>query len=210
MKVNIISDNNSLIKYKLTKLKNKNTCTKEFRELIREVSILLCYEVMKDIKLIQKQIETPITKTVGYFYDENNYLFVPILRAGLGMVDGILKVIPNAKIGHIGLYRDEDTLLPVKYYYKMPSDIEKKEVIVLDPMLATGGSASATINFLKKDGVKRITLLCIISAPEGIKKINIEHPDVNIITAEVNDKLNENGYIVPGLGDAGDRMYGIK
>lgn len=210
MKVNIISDNNSLIKYKLTKLKNKNTCTKEFRELISEVSILLCYEVMKDIKLIQKQIETPITKTVGYFYDENNYLFVPILRAGLGMVDGILKVIPNAKIGHIGLYRDEDTLLPVKYYYKMPSDIEKKEVIVLDPMLATGGSASATINFLKKDGVKRITLLCIISAPEGIKKINIEHPDVNIITAEVNDKLNENGYIVPGLGDAGDRMYGIK
>lgn len=205
-----LGENNALIKHKLTILKDKKTGTKEFRELINEIAVLLCYEAMKDVHLDECEIETPLCKTKGYILNENKFAFIPILRAGLGMVDGVTKVIPNAKIGHIGLYRNEETLEPVKYYYKVPKDIEKREVILLDPMLATGGSVAASVNMLKEDGVKKIKFLCIIAAPEGIERLQKEHPDVNIYCAEVDDCLNENGYIVPGLGDAGDRIFGTK
>ena len=199
-----------LITHKLSILRDKRTGTKEFRELISEISILLCYEAMKDAKLHNIEIETPLEKYKTKSLNEDNYAFVPILRAGMSMVEGIIKVVPNAKIGHIGLYRNEDTLEPVEYYYKMPENIKKREVFVLDPMLATGGSAVATISKLKKDGVKKIKFLCIIAAPEGIKKINEVHPDVEIYCSCVDRKLNDIGYILPGLGDAGDRVYGTK
>ena len=208
MKVNVL--NHPLITHKLSILRNKNTGTKKFRELISEISILLCYEAMKDANLEEVEVETPLEKYKTKCLNEDNYAFVPILRAGMSMVEGIIKVVPNAKIGHIGLYRNEETLEPVEYYYKMPENINKREVFILDPMLATGGSASATISRLKKDGVKKIKFLCIISAPEGIKKINEEHPDVEIYTSSVDRKLNDVGYILPGLGDAGDRVYGTK
>ena len=165
---------------------------------------------MSDAKLEEVEIETPICKTKVKKLNENKYAFVPILRAGTGMLDGLLKAIPNAKIGHIGLYRNEETHNPVRYYYKMPKDIASREVIVLDPMLATGGSACDTITMLKEDGVKNIKFLCIIAAPEGIKKIEEIHPDVKIYTTAVDEKLKENAYIVPGLGDAGDRIFGTK
>ena len=177
--------NHPLITHKLSILRDKETGTKQFREIISEISILLCL-------------------------GEDEYAFVPILRAGMSMVDGIIKVIPNAKIGHIGLYRDKETLLPVEYYYKMPENINKREVFILDPMLATGGSAIATIDRLKKDGVKKIKFLCVLAAPEGIKKVKDAHKDVQIYCACVDEKLNEHSYIVPGLGDAGDRVYGTK
>ena len=208
MKVNVL--NHPLITHKLSILRNKNTGTKKFRELISEISVLLCYEALKDAKLDDVIVETPLEKYKTQTLNEDNYAFVPILRAGMSMVEGIIKVVPNAKIGHIGLYRNEETLEPVEYYYKMPENINKREVFILDPMLATGGSASATISRLKKDGVKKIKFLCIISAPEGIKKINEEHPDVEIYTSSVDRKLNDVGYILPGLGDAGDRVYGTK
>jgi uracil phosphoribosyltransferase len=201
---------NPLIKHKLTILRNKDTGTKEFRELVNEISMFVCYEAMRDTKLDKIKIETPMQKTDGYILDENNYAFIPILRAGIGMIDGLIKILPNAKIGHIGLYRNEETLEPVKYYYKVPKEIEKREVFLLDPMLATGGSAVAAIKMLKDEGVKKIKFLCIISAPEGIKRINEEHPDVEIYTASIDECLNEIGYIVPGLGDAGDRIFGTK
>ena len=165
---------------------------------------------MADARLQEVEIETPIGKTKAKKLDENQYAFVPILRAGTGMLDGLLRAMPNAKIGHVGLYRDEETLKPVRYYYKMPKDIANREVIVLDPMLATGGSASDTITMLKEDGVKKIKFLCILSAPEGIRKLEEIHPDVQIYTAALDEKLNEVGYIVPGLGDAGDRIFGTK
>lgn len=202
--------NNSLIEHKLSIIRDKNTGTKEFREIISEIATFLCYEAMKDAVLEEVEIETPICKTKAKILRENKYAFVPILRAGTGMLEGLLNVIPNAKIGHIGLYRNEETLEPVLYYYKMPKDISNREVIILDPMLATGGSASDTIKMLKKDGVKNIKFLCIISAPEGIKRLEKEYPDVQIYTAAVDEKLNEKGYIVPGLGDAGDRIFGTK
>lgn len=202
--------NNPIIEHKLSIIRDKNTGTKEFREIIGEIATFLCYEAMSDAILEDVEIETPLCKTKSKKLNENNYAFVPILRAGTGMLDGLLKVIPNAKIGHIGLYRNEETLIPVQYYYKMPSDIDKREVIVLDPMLATGGSAIDTISMLKNDGVQKIKFLCIISAPEGIKKLEETHPDVQIYTASIDDKLNEFGYIVPGLGDAGDRIFGTK
>lgn len=208
--MNLTILNNPLIEHKISLIRNKNTGTKEFREIISEISTLLCYEAMKDAKLEEVEIETPICKTKARILKEDNYAFVPILRAGTGMLDGLLNVIPNAKIGHIGLYRNEETLTPVKYYYKMPKDINEREVIVLDPMLATGGSACDTIKCLKNDGVKKIKFLCIIAAQAGIEKIQKEHPDVDIFAATIDKELNENGYIVPGLGDAGDRIFGTK
>ncbi len=202
--------NHPMIKHKISILRNEKTSTKEFRELISEIAMLLCYEALADAKTDTVEIKTPITKTKGEKVDENHYAFVPILRAGMGMVDGVLTLMPNAKIGHIGLYRNEETLEPVKYYCKLPEDITKREVILLDPMLATGGSGSAAITMLKKDGVKKIKFLCIIAAPSGIKRIQEDHPDVQIYCAQMDEKLNDVGYIVPGLGDAGDRIYGTK
>ena len=202
--------NHPMIKHKISILRNEKTGTKEFRELISEIAMLLCYEALSDAKTKEVKIKTPITETIGKQVDENHYAFVPILRAGMGMVDGVLRLMPNAKIGHIGLYRNEETLEPVKYYCKLPINIEDKEVILLDPMLATGGSGSAAITMLKKDGVKKIKFLCIIAAPCGIEKIKKDHPDVQVYCAQLDDKLNDIGYIVPGLGDAGDRIYGTK
>ncbi len=199
-----------LITHKLAILRNVNTGTKEFRELITEISIFLMYEAMRDAKLDETTIETPLERMDTGILNEDNYAVVPILRAGMGMVDGILKVIPNAKIGHIGLYRNEETFEPVEYYYKMPEGIENREVIIIDPMLATGGSASATISRLKQDGVSKIKLLCIVASPQGVKCIEEDHPDVEVFCAVVDRELSENAYILPGLGDAGDRIYGTK
>ena len=207
---NVTVLNNPLVEHKLSIIRNKNTGTKEFREIIGEIATLLCYHALEDAKLKETEIETPICKMKARVLDEDNYAFVPILRAGTGMLDGLLKIVPNAKIGHIGLYRNEETLEPVQYYYKMPKDIAKREAIILDPMLATGGSAADTIQMLKKDGVKKIKFLCILSAPEGIERLRKEHPDVQIYTACIDEKLNDKGYIVPGLGDAGDRIFGTK
>jgi uracil phosphoribosyltransferase len=202
--------NHPLITHKLAILRDKKTGTKEFREIVGEIATLLCYEATKDAKLKKIVIETPLEKYETYKLNEDDYAFVPILRAGMSMVDGILTVIPNAKIGHIGLYRNESTLEPVEYYYKMPEHIEKRTVLILDPMLATGGSALATIERLKKDGVKKIKFLCVIASPTGIKAIQKSHPDVEIYCSSVDRQLNDVGYILPGLGDAGDRVYGTK
>ncbi len=202
--------NHPLVTHKLSILRNEKTGTKEFREIISEISVLLCYEATKDAKLEECEIKTPLEKYKTYKLNEDNYAFVPILRAGMSMVDGILSVIPNAKIGHIGLYRNEKTFEPVEYYYKMPKGIENREVFVLDPMLATGGSAIATIDRLKKDGVKKIRFLCIIASPEGIENLKQSHMDVQIYCACKDRCLNNKGYILPGLGDAGDRVYGTK
>ena len=202
--------NHSLITHKLAFLRDINTGTKEFRELVTEISTILVYEAMRDAQLEKTTIETPLEKMETGALNENNYAIVPILRAGMGMIDGVLNVIPNAKIGHIGLYRNEETFEPVEYYYKMPEGIKNREVLVVDPMLATGGSASATISRLKQDGVTKIKLLCIVAAPQGIETIENDHPDVKIFCATVDRELNENAYILPGLGDAGDRVYGTK
>ena len=202
--------NHPLITHKLAILRDVGTGTKVFRELVTEISIFLMYEAMRDAKLEEATIETPLEKMDTGMLNEDDYAVVPILRAGMGMVDGILNVIPNAKIGHIGLYRNEETFEPVEYYYKMPDGIANREVLVVDPMLATGGSASATISKLKADGVTKIKLLCIVAAPQGIKCIEDDHPDVQIFCAVVDRELNENAYILPGLGDAGDRVYGTK
>lgn len=199
-----------LVLHKLSILRDKETGTKKFREIISELSTMLCYEALKDAKLHEIEVETPMCKMKGQTISEDDYAFVPILRAGTGMLDGLINVMPNAKIGHIGLYRNEETLKPVKYYYKMPKDIEKREVIVLDPMLATGGSGIDAISMLKESGATNIKFLCIIAAPEGIKALEKAHPDVQIYCAAIDDHLNENGYIVPGLGDAGDRIFGTK
>lgn len=202
--------NHPLIEHKLSILRDKNTGTKEFRELIEEIGMFLCYEAMKDAKLEKIEIETPITKMKTGKLNEDKYAFVPILRAGMGMLDGVISVIPNAKIGHIGMYRDEETFEPINYFFKVPKDIEKREVIILDPMLATGGSALDAIELLKSKGVKKIKFLCIIAAPEGIEKVEKKYPDVQIYCAHIDKKLNNNKYIVPGLGDAGDRIFGTK
>lgn len=202
--------NHPMIEHKISILRSEKTSTKEFRELISEIATILCLEALKDAPLKEIVVKTPITETKGYVIDENNYAFVPILRAGLGMVDGVLTLMPNAKIGHIGLYRNEETLEPVEYYCKLPKHIEDKTVIVLDPMLATGGSGSAAISMLKKRGVKHIKFLCVIAAPSGIQKIQEDHDDVEIFVAKLDSHLNESGYIVPGLGDAGDRIFGTK
>jgi len=199
-----------LISHKISILRSINTGTKEFRELVNEIAMLVCYEAMRDVQLQKGTVTTPITETESFAIDDNHYAFIPILRAGLSMVDGVIRLIPNAKIGHIGLFRNEETLEPQKYYYKVPKKIEEKEVILLDPMLATGGSADAAISMIKEEGVKKIKFLCIIAAPEGIKRIKEKHPDVQIYCAQLDSHLNEFGYIVPGLGDAGDRIFGTK
>lgn len=206
----VIELNHPLVLHKLSILRSVKTGTKEFRELIGELAMILCYEAMKDAELNEVKVKTPMCTMKGKKLDEDKYAFVPILRAGTGMLEGLIRVMPNAKIGHIGLYRNEETLKPVKYYYKMPKGIENREVIVLDPMLATGGSGCDAISMLKESGAKKIKFLAIIAAPEGIKRMQEEHPDVQIYCAAVDEKLNENGYIVPGLGDAGDRIFGTK
>ena len=199
-----------LVEHKLAILRDKKTGTKEFREIISELATILCYETMKDAKSYETEIETPIQKMKTHKIDENHYAFVPILRAGTGMLDGIINVVPNAKIGHIGMYRNEETFEPTVYFFKVPKDIDKREVIILDPMLATGGSGLDAIELLKKEGVTKIKFLCIIAAPEGIERLEKAHPDVQIYCAAIDEKLNENAYIVPGLGDAGDRIFGTK
>ena len=199
-----------LIKHKLTFIRDKNTGSKEFRELVKEVSMLMAYEVTRDLYLEEVEIETPLTKTTSQIISGKKLGLVPILRAGLGMVDGMLSILPAAKVGHIGLYRDPETLQPVEYYCKLPQDIGERDLIVLDPMLATGGSATAGIQFLKDRGSNSIKLVCLIAAPEGIEKVQKAHPDVDIYVASIDEKLNEDAYIVPGLGDAGDRLFGTK
>ena len=199
-----------LILHKLSILRDKGTSVKEFRELVSEIAMLMCYEATRDLPLEDVEIETPVAKATVKRIAGKKLAIVPILRAGLGMVDGMVSMMPNVKVGHIGLFRDPETLEPVKYYFKMPPDIEERDVIVVDPMLATGGSASAAIQFLKDDGVKHIKLMCIIGAPEGVERMQKDHPDVDIFVAALDDHLNDNGYIVPGLGDAGDRIFGTK
>ena len=199
-----------LIQHKLSILRDKGTSVKEFRELISEIAMLMCYEATRDLPLEDVEIETPVAKATVKRIAGKKLAIVPILRAGLGMVDGMVSMMPNVKVGHIGLYRDPETHEPVKYYFKMPPDIDERDVIVVDPMLATGGSASAAIQFLKNDGVKHIKLMCIIGAPEGVERMQKDHPDVDIYVAALDDHLNDHGYIVPGLGDAGDRIFGTK
>ncbi len=199
-----------LIQHKLSILRDKNTGSKEFREIVGEIAMLMCYEVTRDLPTETVMVETPMGMAACKVLAGKKLAIVPILRAGLGMVDGMLKMIPAAKVGHIGLYRDETTLEPVEYYCKMPKDIAEREVIIVDPMLATGGSAAAAIMFMKRYGVKHISLMSIIAAPEGVKRVEDEHPDVSIYCAALDEKLNEIGYIVPGLGDAGDRIFGTK
>ena len=199
-----------LILHKLSILREKSTSVKEFRELISEIAMLMCYEATRDLPLEPVEIETPVAKATVNRIAGKKLAIVPILRAGLGMVDGMVSMMPNVKVGHIGLFRDPETLEPVKYYFKMPPDIEERDVIVVDPMLATGGSASAAISFLKADGVKHIKLMSIIGAPEGVARMQKDHPDVDIFVAALDERLNDHGYIVPGLGDAGDRIFGTK
>ncbi|HHV29153.1 uracil phosphoribosyltransferase [Acetivibrio mesophilus] len=207
---NVFVMDHPLIQHKISLLRDKNTQTKEFRELVSEISMLMGFEVTRNMPLKEVEIETPVGVARTKVISGKKLGIVPILRAGLGMVDGMLKLLPMAKVGHIGLYRDPETLQPVEYYCKLPCDIVEREIVVLDPMLATGGSASAAIKYLKEKGVTSIKLMCLIASLDGIKKINDEHPDVLIYCAAVDDKLNEHGYILPGLGDAGDRLFGTK
>ena len=207
LKVNVID--HPLIQHKLTMMRKKTTGTKDFRELLEEISMLMTYEITRDFPLKDVEIETPVAKCVGKeLADTRKVCVVPILRAGLGLQSGVVNMIPAAKIGHIGLYRDPETLKPVEYYCKMPSDIAERTMLVVDPMLATGGSAAAALSMLKEKGAKKLILMCLVAAPEGVKVINDEHPDVPVYVAAVDEKLNEHGYIVPGLGDAGDRIFG--
>ncbi|CEE03110.1 Uracil phosphoribosyltransferase [Caldibacillus thermoamylovorans] len=199
-----------LIQHKLTYIRKKETGTKEFRELVDEIATLMAFEATRDLPLDEIEIETPVAKTKAKVLSGKKLGIVPILRAGMGMVDGILKLIPAAKVGHVGLYRDPETLKPVEYYVKFPSDIEDRDFIVVDPMLATGGSAVEAINSLKKRGAKHIIFMCLIAAPEGLKALEEAHPDVDIYIAALDERLNEKGYIIPGLGDAGDRLFGTK
>lgn len=196
-----------LIVHKISMLRDKDTSVKDFRELAYEIALLMGYEATRDLALTEREVETPIAKTTGKFISKQVAL-VPILRAGLGMVDALMSLIPAAKVGHIGLYRDHETLEPVEYYCKLPPDVAQRQVLVLDPMLATGGSSAAAIDFIKKRGAKRIKLMCIIASPEGVKAVTDAHPDVDVFCGTVDEKLNEHGYIVPGLGDAGDRLFG--
>lgn len=199
-----------LIQHKLTLLRNEETGTKEFRELIEEVAILLAYEATRDLPLTEVTIKTPMATATAKALAGKKLAIVPILRAGLGMVDGMVNLIPAARVGHIGLYRDPDTLEPVDYYSKLPPDIGERDVIIVDPMLATGGSAVAGINIVKKAGCRNVKLVNIIAAPEGVKKVRATHPDVDVFVAAVDSHLNDQGYIIPGLGDAGDRLFGTK
>ncbi|MFC4354124.1 uracil phosphoribosyltransferase [Chryseomicrobium palamuruense] len=199
-----------LIQHKLTYIRSIETGTKEFRELVDEVATLMAFEITRDMPLVETEVETPVTKTKSMVLAGKKMGIVPILRAGIGMVDGILKLIPAAKVGHIGLYRDPQTLQPVEYYVKLPADVEERDFIVVDPMLATGGSAIEAINSLKKRGATSIKFMCLIAAPEGVELLQKAHPDVDVYIAALDEKLNDHGYIVPGLGDAGDRLFGTK
>lgn len=199
-----------LIQHKISLLRNKQTGTKEFRDLVSEIANLLCYEATRDLPTEEVEIETPVTVARTKVLAGRKLALVPILRAGMGMLDGMLSLVPAAKVGFIGLYRDETTLQPVEYFCKLPSDIAERDVLVLDPMLATGGSAIDAINMIKKRGAKRIKFIGLLAAPEGLNALQEAHPDVSIYVAALDDHLNENGYIVPGLGDAGDRIYGTK
>ena len=199
-----------LIQHKLSYMRSKHTTSKDFRELLEEISMLMVFDVTRDLTTKIATVETPIGPAQTQILSGKKVGLVPILRAGLGMVDGIMKLIPNARIGHIGLYRDPETLNPVEYYCKLPPDIEERDLIVLDPMLATGGSSSAAIEFIKRRGGRNIRLVCLIAAPEGVERIQHDHPDVDIYIAALDECLNEHGYIVPGLGDAGDRLFGTR
>ena len=199
-----------LIQHKVSLIRDKNTKVKEFREMVSEIAMLMCYDATRDFKTVEVEIETPVATAKTPVLAGKDIAIVPILRAGMGMVDGILTLIPNAKVGHIGLYRDPDTLEPVEYYCKLPDDIENRDVIVLDPMLATGGSAIAAVTFLKQYGANNIKFMCIIAAPEGLNRLHEAHPDVEIFCAALDKQLNDHGYIMPCLGDAGDRIYGTK
>lgn len=199
-----------LIQHKIGYIRRKETGTKDFRQTIGEIAMLICYEATRDLRLSDVHIETPICKTLGKELKGKKMAIVPILRAGLGMVDGVLQLIPAAKVGHIGLYRDPETLNPVEYYCKLPADCAEREVFVVDPMLATGGSSVAAIRMLKEKGCKNIHFMCIIAAPEGVEKMKEAHPDVDMYIGALDERLNDHGYIVPGLGDAGDRIFGTK
>ena len=198
-----------LIQHKVTLMRKKETGSKDFRNLLEEITMLMGYEITRDLPLEDVEIETPVAKMIGKQISGKKLGIVPVLRAGLGMVQGMLNLITTAKVGHIGLYRDPQTLEPVEYYCKLP-DVEDRDFIIVDPMLATGGSASAAITLLKEKGIKNIKLMCLVAAPQGVQKVNADHPDVRIYVAALDDKLNDQGYIVPGLGDAGDRIFGTK
>ena len=199
-----------LVAHKLTILRDKNTSTKDFRELVSEIGMLLTYEATRDLPLTEKAVETPICSTIAPTLKGKKFAVVPILRAGLGLVDGVLRMVPSARVGHIGLYRDEETLEPVKYFCKMPKDVAERDILIVDPMLATGGSAVAAVNFIKEHGGKKIKFMSIIAAPEGLERLHRAHPDIQIYVGHVDRCLNENAYICPGLGDAGDRIFGTK
>lgn len=199
-----------LIQHKTAMIRKTETSVKDFRELVREIAMLMGYEATRDLPLQEVEIQTPICAAKVNMLKGEDIAIVPILRAGLGLVDGLLELVPNAKVGHIGLYRDPETHMPVEYYCKLPNDLDKRRIFVVDPMLATGGSASAAIDFIKEKGGKTIVFLCLIAAPEGIEVLQREHPDVDIYIAAKDEKLNDHAYIVPGLGDAGDRLYGTK
>lgn len=199
-----------LVAHKLTVLRDKNTSVKDFRELVSEIGMLITYEATRDLPLTTREVETPICTTTAPTLKGKKFAVVPILRAGLGLVDGVLRMVPGARVGHIGLYRNEETLEPVKYFCKMPKDIAERDVLIVDPMLATGGSAEAAIGFIKEYGCTNIKLMVLLAAPEGIERIQKSHPDVDIYCGAVDEKLNDHGYIVPGLGDAGDRIFGTK
>lgn len=207
---NVITVEHPLIQHKLSYIRDKNTSSKDFRELVEEVAMLMAYEVTRDFPVEETVVETPMGPAQTKVIAGKSVAVIPILRAGLGMTDGILKIVPNAKVGHIGLYRDHDTLEAVQYYVKVPSDLGQREVIVVDPMLATGGSAVSAVSILKERSAHSIRLMCLIAVPEGIRKFHESHPDVKIYTASVDSHLDENGYIFPGLGDAGDRLFGTK
>lgn len=207
-KVHVV--NHPLLLHKLTILRDKETATKDFRELVSEIGMLLTYEATRNLPLEMKEVETPICKTQAPTLKGKKFAVVPILRAGLGLVEGVLRMVPSARVGHIGMYRNEETLEPVKYFCKMPKDIAERDVLIVDPMLATGGSAAAAIGFMKEYGCTNIKLMVLLAAPEGIERLQRECPDVEIYCGTVDEKLNEKGYIVPGLGDAGDRIFGTK
>ena len=199
-----------LVQHKLTLMRDKNCGTKDFRQLLEEISMLMAYEVTRELPLKEIEIETPVAKCTSKVIAGKKLGIVPILRAGLGMVDGVMRLVPAARVGHIGLYRDPETHMPVEYYCKLPTDVAERDLIVVDPMLATGGSSIAAINFIKKRGCKSITLMCLVGCPEGVRALQEAHPDVNLYIAAIDEKLNESKYIIPGLGDAGDRLFGTK
>ena len=209
-KNNVFVYDHPLIQHKISLMRDKRTTTKEFRELVSEVSMLMAYEVTRDLPLKEIEVETPVAVAKTKVLAGKKLALVPILRAGLGMVDGMLSLLPMAKVGHIGLYRDPKTLEPVEYYCKLPEDAEDRDIVILDPMLATGGSASAAITFLKQKGINSIKFMCLIAAPEGIERLQRDHPDVPVFCAALDQRLNDHAYIVPGLGDAGDRLFGTK